>query len=212
MSVLKVKRNGVWEVVSGLAGGASNGATVYVQDDEPANASVGTLWLDTDEEGTGGSGSVNLPENVVTCDLEGATEDESTVPVNADTLGGFAASEFYRTSTLLAEDITSQIVLDAIVKDMYMSCFRLGNLVVLTVAFNLNSSPNPYAFTPIMHGLPVSIGATNCGALVSSEASHSAVLESYDGILYVRSGQTALGTSNFWRGQLIYVCNTEVTT
>lgn len=39
-----------------------------------------------------------IPENVVTCDLEGATEDESTVPVNADTLGGELPDAFARSA------------------------------------------------------------------------------------------------------------------
>lgn len=83
MSVLKVKRNGVWEVVSGLAGGASNGATVYVQDDEPANASVGTLWLDTDEES--GGGSYETPYfDLVEMGLPSIPQDGSTVNVDAD--------------------------------------------------------------------------------------------------------------------------------
>lgn len=37
------------------------GSSVYVQDDEPENAVVGSLWLDTDEENGSGTGGFNVP-------------------------------------------------------------------------------------------------------------------------------------------------------
>lgn len=38
----------------------SGGTSVFIQDDEPTGADTGTLWLDTDEEGSGG-GSYEIP-------------------------------------------------------------------------------------------------------------------------------------------------------
>lgn len=37
------------------------GSSVYIQDEEPENAVVGSLWLDTDEENSSGTGSFNVP-------------------------------------------------------------------------------------------------------------------------------------------------------
>lgn len=37
------------------------GSSVYVQDEEPENAVVGSLWLDTDEENGSGTGGFNVP-------------------------------------------------------------------------------------------------------------------------------------------------------
>jgi hypothetical protein len=47
------------EVLAGGVGGGGggSGAQVYVQDDEPADVPVGTLWYDTDEPDAGGGGS-----------------------------------------------------------------------------------------------------------------------------------------------------------
>ena len=46
------------------------------------------------------AGSTAVPENVVTCDLNGSMEGESTVPVNADTLGGALPTAFARSAVL----------------------------------------------------------------------------------------------------------------
>lgn len=90
-----------WDEASQAWLTVDSGGSIPVSEEEPEDAPELSLWVDLDEEGESGSGgSVVIPENVVTCDLEGATEDESTVPVNADTLGGFPASEYTRNGGL----------------------------------------------------------------------------------------------------------------
>ena len=49
--------NGVSPDENGNVEVEGGGASVYVQEEEPANAPVGTLWYDTDEESSGGGGS-----------------------------------------------------------------------------------------------------------------------------------------------------------
>lgn len=64
MPVLKTLKNGVWEPVSGMSEHThtKNDITdlqekVYTQPDEPVDAPVGAVWVDTDEDvGFGGSG------------------------------------------------------------------------------------------------------------------------------------------------------------
>lgn len=55
------------------------------------------------------AGGGEMPENVVVCDLEGAAEDESTIPLNADTFGGALPSAYMKVSDLTPVDFTSSV-------------------------------------------------------------------------------------------------------
>lgn len=68
MPVLKIKKNGVWEHVSGISRHVhakediiNLEEKIYTQPDEPTDAPVGSVWVDTDEDvGFGGGGSTSI--------------------------------------------------------------------------------------------------------------------------------------------------------
>lgn len=80
------------------------------------------------ETGTPEGGSAEIPENVVTCDTEGSTGDESTVPINADTLGGELPDAFAKASDLAYETFNMTAAGDFKVE--LQRSFRMGRLVV----------------------------------------------------------------------------------
>lgn len=67
----------------------SGGTPVFIQDDEPTGADTGTLWLDTDEEGTGGGsvgGSYEIPAfNLTEMGLPVLSLDGTRAEVETDT-------------------------------------------------------------------------------------------------------------------------------
>lgn len=71
-----------------------------------------------------GSGTAELPDNVVTCDLEGATEDETPMHVDADTLAGRSVSEFALISISTVDAVNDFVLGKA-------NCIRVGNIRVI---------------------------------------------------------------------------------
>lgn len=70
MPVLKIYKDGEWQSISG---GSATDMTekIYKQNEEPADAPDGSLWVDTDEEGGGNfGGKCSVPE--ITAEAEGA--------------------------------------------------------------------------------------------------------------------------------------------
>lgn len=83
MPVLKIKRNGVWQDVSGISEHthqmkditdfSENGSGILVQAEEPADAENGTVWIDMDEDGDG-SGSAQIPTDYVSFKEQALTD------------------------------------------------------------------------------------------------------------------------------------------
>jgi len=69
MPVLKIYKDGEWQNISG---GSATDMTdkIYKQNDEPIDAPDGSLWVDMDEEGGGGSGNIDLSGYATKDDLK----------------------------------------------------------------------------------------------------------------------------------------------
>lgn len=157
------------------------------------------------ENGSSG-GSAVLPENVVTCDLEGATEDESAVPVNADTLGGEPPENYVKASDMTGINITESVTVDAGVKSNYSSFWKLGKIVFCNLCFQLASAPATWSQTTIFSGLPNASGEF-FGTIAPQESAHAKAvfIKGESGEIKIQNGAVSAGT-NFYRGQLTYIC------
>lgn len=106
----------------------------------------------------GGSGPMELPENIVTADLTNAEGTESeTVPVNADTLGGELPDAYARRSDFIAQDFTSQVVFSDLPAAHHESTHfvKVGDMVYIyycggngTVSNNTELFTIPEGFRP----------------------------------------------------------------
>ena len=82
--------------------------------------------------------------NMVTCDLNGATEDTSTVPLNADTLGG-NSPEYYAKSNSIARRISERINIEEIHSSVL--AVRDGNIVSYYVNVNWYDTGKTFSMT-----------------------------------------------------------------
>lgn len=139
-------------------------------------------------------------ESMVTCDLEGSVEDSSTVPVNADTLGGFAASEYAKANntarriseTIKKEDLNSYVraVRDGNVVSYHVSSdwYNAGRTLSISAYQTLELAQLSKEFWPHspMHCVP---GVDSSG---TSSQPHIRIYIGNDGVVSIisRSGTT----------------------
>ena len=86
---------------------------VYAQDDEPADAEVGTLWIDTDDEGgEGGSGASIALDTTLT--QEGMAADAKAVGDAIDNIQKVPIPTIEDSGKFLRVDVSGAYVLEAI--------------------------------------------------------------------------------------------------
>lgn len=148
---------------------------------------------------------VEIPDNLVTCDLDGSTGDESAVPVNADTLGG-ELPEFYTKSSVV-EDFTSLVTFNETPANCYF--VKVGNMVFIqyqgeNVAHALNDAlfTVPEGYRPMLQAWTTATFYADGYAAISINTTGVCGIGSI-------SAASVSGRTYF---QIAYVCeNAEVT-
>lgn len=148
---------------------------------------------------------IEIPDNLVTCDLEGSTEDESAIPIDADTLGG-QLPEFYSKSSVV-EDFTALVTFNEAPANCYF--VKVGNMVFIqyqgaNAAHALNDAlfTVPEGYRPMTQAWTTATFYANGYAAVSINTTGLCAIGSI-------SAESITGRTYF---QIAYICeNAEVT-
>lgn len=175
----------------------------------PETASVGQYLKVTEVDDQGritkvetvvlsGNGA-ELPTNVVTCDLEGATEDDTTVPVNADTLGGEFPSAFIKSAV-------SVTTFEA-VKGITVQCQKIGPLVILSWDGYSTEQFEANAWKKIVDGLLPNNTGNYKWAVFSTDMGtrYTYTVSTGEKHFQINPRATAIPANTCFRGMLVYV-------